>query len=103
MDEASLIGSTFGDRYRLLEVIGPDGGEAVLVHQDARVFVSRLTAGMSVAHDLGEGRGVYLYVIESDATVNARAAGVGRRGASHSASSAANGSTPSARSSPAQW
>jgi redox-sensitive bicupin YhaK (pirin superfamily) len=55
---------------RLLEVIGGDGGDAVLVHQDARVFVSHLTPGTSVAHELGEGRGVYLYVIEGDVTVN---------------------------------
>jgi quercetin 2,3-dioxygenase len=55
---------------RLLEVIGGNGGEAVLVHQDARVFVSRLGAGKTVEHPLGQERGVYLYVIEGDATVN---------------------------------
>jgi redox-sensitive bicupin YhaK (pirin superfamily) len=55
---------------RLLEVIGPDGGDAVLVHQDARVLVSRLTAGASVAHELAPGRGAYLYVIEGDVSVN---------------------------------
>jgi hypothetical protein len=55
---------------RLLEVIGPDGGDAVLVHQDARVFVSRLPAGSSAVHELGSGRGGYLYVIEGDASVN---------------------------------
>jgi redox-sensitive bicupin YhaK (pirin superfamily) len=55
---------------RLLEAIGGDGGEAVLVHQDARVFVSRLGAGKAVEHALGEGRGAYLYVIEGNATVN---------------------------------
>jgi redox-sensitive bicupin YhaK (pirin superfamily) len=49
---------------RLLEVLSPDGGEAVKVHGDARVFVSRLNAGMEVAHGLGPGRGAYLYVIE---------------------------------------
>jgi redox-sensitive bicupin YhaK (pirin superfamily) len=54
---------------RLLEVIGGDGGDAVLVHQDARVFVSRLSPGVEVKHDLGFGRGVYLYVIEGDADV----------------------------------
>jgi redox-sensitive bicupin YhaK (pirin superfamily) len=55
---------------RLLEVIGGDGGEAVLVHQDARVFVSRLGGGKTVEHPLGERRGAYLYVIEGDAIVN---------------------------------
>ncbi|HEX7464075.1 MAG TPA: pirin family protein [Actinomycetota bacterium] len=54
----------------LLEVISGDGGDAVLVHQDARVFVSHLTAGASVVRAVGEGRGVYLYVIEGDVAVN---------------------------------
>jgi quercetin 2,3-dioxygenase len=55
---------------RLLKVISGDGGDAVLVHQDAHVFVSRLNAGATATHQLGEGRGVYLYVIEGDVTVN---------------------------------
>jgi redox-sensitive bicupin YhaK (pirin superfamily) len=54
---------------RLLEVISGDGGDAVLVHQDARVFVARLGPGIEVAHDLGAGRGVYLYVIAGAADV----------------------------------
>jgi quercetin 2,3-dioxygenase len=54
----------------LLRVISGDDNEAVLVHQDAHVFVSRLTAGNAVKHDLPAGRGVYLYVIEGDVTVN---------------------------------
>ena len=40
---------------RLLRAISGDGGEAVLVHQDAHVFVSRLNPGVSVAHALGAG------------------------------------------------
>jgi redox-sensitive bicupin YhaK (pirin superfamily) len=55
---------------RLLKVISGDGGEAVMVHQDAHVFVSRLERGQAVSHDLGEGRGWYLYVIDGDVTVN---------------------------------
>jgi redox-sensitive bicupin YhaK (pirin superfamily) len=54
---------------RLLKAISGDGGEAVLVHQDAHVFVSRLQAGVEVTHDLGTGRGAYLYVIEGDAEI----------------------------------
>jgi quercetin 2,3-dioxygenase len=53
----------------LRRVISGDGGDAVLVHQDAHVFVSRLRDGTTVAHPLGGGRGVYLYVIEGDADV----------------------------------
>ncbi|MGH2546317.1 MAG: pirin family protein [Actinomycetota bacterium] len=63
----SLEQKVFTEQHRtdrLLEVLSPDGGEAVKVHGDARVFVSRLNAGTEVAHGLGPGRGVYLYVIE---------------------------------------
>jgi quercetin 2,3-dioxygenase len=62
---------------RLLEVISGDGGEAVLVHQDAHVLVSRLSAGSTVTHELGAGRGVYLYVIEGEVTVNDERMGPG--------------------------
>jgi redox-sensitive bicupin YhaK (pirin superfamily) len=51
----------------LLRVISGDGGDAVLVHQDAHVFVARLQSGTTVTHPLGAGRGVYLYVIDGDA------------------------------------
>jgi redox-sensitive bicupin YhaK (pirin superfamily) len=54
----------------LLRAISGDGGDAVLVHQDAHVLVSHLTPNASVKHALGEGRGVYLYVIEGDVSVN---------------------------------
>jgi redox-sensitive bicupin YhaK (pirin superfamily) len=54
----------------LLRAISGDGGDAVLVHQDAHVFVSRLTPAATVTHDLPAGRGVYLYVIEGDVAVN---------------------------------
>jgi redox-sensitive bicupin YhaK (pirin superfamily) len=54
---------------RLLKAIGGDDGDAVLVHQDAQVFVSRVNPAVEVSHELGAGRGVYLYVIEGDADV----------------------------------
>jgi len=54
----------------LLRVISGDGGDAVLVHQDAYVFVSCLSPGASVTHTLERERGVYLYVIEGDVSVN---------------------------------
>jgi quercetin 2,3-dioxygenase len=53
----------------LLPVISGEGGEAVLVHQDAHVYVSRLQGGTTVSHPLASGRGVYLYVIEGEADV----------------------------------
>jgi hypothetical protein len=55
---------------RLLTVISGHGGDAVLVHQDAQVLVSHLTPGVRVEHVIGDGRGVYLYVIEGDVSVN---------------------------------
>ena len=55
---------------RLLRAISGDGGDAVLVHQDAHVFVSHLDPGAAVAHPLGDGRGDYLYVIQGEVTVN---------------------------------
>jgi redox-sensitive bicupin YhaK (pirin superfamily) len=54
----------------LLRVISGDDGDAVLVHQDAHVFISRLNVGATVEHALGDGRGAYLYVIEGDVEVN---------------------------------
>ena len=62
---------TIEDRTdRLLRVISGDGGDAVLVHQDAHVLVGRLNPGATVQHALAPGRGVYLYVIEGDAEVD---------------------------------
>jgi redox-sensitive bicupin YhaK (pirin superfamily) len=62
---------TRADRTNLLlRPISGEGGEAVLVHQDAHVFVSHLDPPVAVSHPLGDGRGVYLYVIEGDVTVN---------------------------------
>jgi len=54
---------------RLLKAISGDDGQAVLVHQDAHVLVSRLNPDVEVGHELGAGRGVYLYVIEGDADI----------------------------------
>ena len=55
---------------RLLEVISGEGGDAVLVHQDARVLVSRLSPGASVEHALPPDRGGYLYVIDGAIAVD---------------------------------
>ena len=55
---------------RPLRAISGDDGDAVLVHQDAHVFVSRLNAGTAATHELDVGRGAYLYVIEGDASAD---------------------------------
>ena len=56
---------------RLLEIIGPDGGDAVRVHQDASVHVISMAAGLEVIHTLGEARGASVYLIDGAATVAA--------------------------------
>jgi redox-sensitive bicupin YhaK (pirin superfamily) len=55
---------------RLLEVISPDGGAAVGVHQDARVYVSSLSESVAVEHAFRPGFGAYLYVIGGAIRVN---------------------------------
>lgn len=53
---------------RLLKVIGSEGGDVVTVHQDAAVHVASLDAGVEVTHQLGDGRGAYVYLIEGAAS-----------------------------------
>jgi quercetin 2,3-dioxygenase len=48
---------------RLLRVIGPEGGDVVKVHQDASVHVGFLEEGTEVTHEIGDGRGAYVYLI----------------------------------------
>jgi quercetin 2,3-dioxygenase len=58
---------TQDDRHnRLLQVVGK-GSQTVAVHQDASVWVAGLDPGTSVAHDFGDGRAGYLYLIEGSA------------------------------------
>jgi redox-sensitive bicupin YhaK (pirin superfamily) len=52
---------------RLLKVMGSAGNGAVLIHQDVSVYVASLGAGKEVIHEIGEGRGVYAYLIEGAA------------------------------------
>ena len=53
---------------RLLKVFGPEGGDVVLLHQDAAVYVSALEAGRETKHEIGQGRGVYVYLISGTAS-----------------------------------
>jgi quercetin 2,3-dioxygenase len=62
---------------RLLEVFSPDGGDAVLVHRDAWVYVARLNRGIEVKHAFDTGRGGYLYVIRGAARINGETLGTG--------------------------
>lgn len=47
---------------------GADG--SLIIHQDARLFVSRLDKGQAVRHDLVRGRAAFLHVATGSATVN---------------------------------
>jgi redox-sensitive bicupin YhaK (pirin superfamily) len=58
---------------RLLTVIGPEGGDVVKVHQDASVRVASLEPGVEVRHEIGEGRGAYVYLIDGSATFDGEA------------------------------
>jgi quercetin 2,3-dioxygenase len=53
---------------RLLKVMGPEGGEVVLIHQDVSVHVASLDPGTKVVHPIGEGRGAYVYLIDGAAS-----------------------------------
>ena len=62
---------------RLLNVLSPDGGDAVKVHQDASAYVARLNSGTEVEHAFTAGRGGYLYLIEGLLGVNEDKLGTG--------------------------
>lgn len=53
---------------RLLKVIGSDGNGVVKIHQDASLHIASLEPGVEVTHPIGEGRGVYIYLIDGAGT-----------------------------------
>lgn len=56
-------------KWRL--VASPDGADgSLVVHQDARVYQTKLAAGEVVRHALAPGRGAYLHVATGSVTVN---------------------------------
>jgi redox-sensitive bicupin YhaK (pirin superfamily) len=55
---------------RLLTAISGTGGHAVLVHQDAAVYISSLSAGSSLEHAFEPAQGGYLYVISGTLAAN---------------------------------
>jgi redox-sensitive bicupin YhaK (pirin superfamily) len=62
---------------RLLRIISGDDGDAVLVHQNAHVYVASLSDGTSVTHEFEPGSGAYLYVISGDLGVGSDRLGTG--------------------------
>ncbi|MBK9245348.1 MAG: pirin family protein [Burkholderiales bacterium] len=56
---------------RLRLIASPDGADgSVRIHQDARLYVSRLAAGDSLAAELAVGRLGYLHLVRGALTVN---------------------------------
>lgn len=52
-------------------VASPDGEDGSLViHQDARVYQTKLVAGQSVRHELKAGRAAFVHIATGSATVN---------------------------------
>jgi redox-sensitive bicupin YhaK (pirin superfamily) len=51
---------------RLLRAISPEGGDAVLVHGNASMYVSHLPQGDEISHKFPQGMGGYLYVIDGE-------------------------------------
>jgi redox-sensitive bicupin YhaK (pirin superfamily) len=63
---------------RLLLIASPDGAEgSVRIHQDARLYVSRLAEGESIEAALGSGRLGYLHLIRGGVAVNGEQLGGG--------------------------
>ena len=62
---------------RWLKVIAPEGGEAVKLHQDASVHVASLSAGTEVTHEIADGRGAYVYLIDGAATFDGETVSTG--------------------------
>ena len=58
-------------RGKLRLVAAPDAkAGAVLLHEDARVFVANLAAGERVSHDIAPGRGVWVQIARGIAGLN---------------------------------
>jgi redox-sensitive bicupin YhaK (pirin superfamily) len=55
---------------RWLPVVTPEGGDAVLVHQDASVYVCALSPGVEVSHEFEPDQGAYLYLISGAVSLN---------------------------------
>ncbi len=65
-------------RGKLRVVASPTGEDGSLtIHQDARLYLSTLSAGESVAHDLQPGRHAWLQVLRGRAALNGQSLAAG--------------------------
>ena len=61
-------------RGKLRLIASPDGKEdSVTIHQDARLYVSLLSPGQSVTHELAKGRSAWLQVAKGAIELNGKA------------------------------
>ena len=67
-------------------VISPDGREqSAVIHQDAFVHRIQLKAGESVSHELAEGRGAWLQIIQGELRLNEASLSAGDAGSTQEA------------------
>ena len=60
-------------RGQLRLIAGPDGKDgSVTIHQDARLYVSLLSPGQEVAHELAKGRYAWLQVAKGSVELNGK-------------------------------
>ena len=60
-------------RGKLRLIAGPDGKDgSVTIHQDARLYVTLLSPGQEVAHELAKGRHAWLQVAKGSVELNGR-------------------------------
>jgi redox-sensitive bicupin YhaK (pirin superfamily) len=65
-------------RGKLRLIAGPDGKDgSVTIHQDARLYVSLLSPGQQVEHDLAPGRYAWLQVAKGAVELNGKPLGQG--------------------------
>lgn len=67
-----------GRRGRLQLVAAPNGvGDALAIHQDARIYLSNLDGGEQVTHTLAEGRAGWVQVLRGTVSINGQALSAG--------------------------
>ena len=68
-EQTAFEPSEFQNALRL--VASPDGADgSVTIHQDARIYASKLDAGASVSHRTDPARGLWLQLIEGEVEAN---------------------------------
>jgi hypothetical protein len=58
------------EQGRLLLVASPDEDGSLMIHQDARMFLSSLRSGEQISHELRPGRHAWLQILQGTADIN---------------------------------